>query len=202
MKPSTLPEHHPHLVPSEQALKDCRARLEDVYADYTENVSPDNMAMSLESASYILWTCEQLTPASAVDFGSGFTSYVLRSAVENVWSVDDDAAWLARTGQFLEHNNLSVSSLVLIDDYKKTFGNLKHDVVVYDFSRGEMRDNNFQFAIDQIASGGVGIMDDAHHTEHSRSMHRACALRRYDLFGLQDWTEDSYGRFAGIVVVP
>ncbi len=198
MTDSTLAEFHPEYVPGEGDLAVVAEELHDAYQDYTKHVSPANMAMSLEACSYILWAARKLDVTSAADFGSGFTSYVLRLVCDDVWSVDDSPEWLEWTARFLNRHGRQTGNLTIWDDYKQL--DLAHDVIVYDFSSGEMRDANFNFAIGQLRPGGIGIMDDANHQGHQTSMYKAAHANRFDLFGLQDWTKDYVNRFAALVV--
>lgn len=201
MSDSTLYQVYPHLVPTPAGLAEATARLEDAYQDYVKHVSPPQMCIALETSAYILWAAEQLPKInSAVDFGSGFTSYVLRLICDDVWSVDDSPEWLEWTQRFLERHDRKQGTLAHWDDYKATA--FTHDLVVYDFSSGQMRDDNFQFAIGQLGPGGIAVLDDANHEGHQRSMYKAARKYRYGLFGLQDWTRDFYRRFAALVVVP
>lgn len=195
---SILHLHHPELVPTETDLKEARARLEVPYHDYTLHVSPPQMAIALETAAYTLWVSQRITLRSAVDFGSGFTSYVLRLVCDDVWSVDDSPEWLDWTRTFLDRYRQDTSQLVTWNDYRTR--DLTHDLVVYDFSCGQMRDDNFDFAVGQLRAGGIGVMDDANHQDHQTSMHKAARKHGYGLFGLQDWTRDQYHRFAALIV--
>lgn len=200
-----LHKSYPWLVPTDTDLKNATASLEDAYQDYIKHVSPSQMTIALETSAYILWAAGRVQerlerPIVGIDYGSGFTSYVLRKACGRVWSVDDSSEWLEWTRRFLERHDVYNNRLCLWDD--DDYRAQSPDVVVYDFSSGEMRDNNFQFAIGQVAPGGIAILDDANHEGHQKSMHAAAKKFGYDLFGLQDWTRDYYKRFAAMVVVP
>lgn len=191
---------YPHLVPTKEDLAAATAELEPAYQDYVKHVSPAQMAIALETAAYILWAASRIQVRSAVDFGSGFTSYVLRLVCDDVWSVDDSPEWLLWTQRFLARHGQANGQLVTWDDYKTQ--ELHHDLVVYDFSSGEMRDANFAHAIGQLNRGGIAVLDDANHQGHQTSMHKAARHYGYDLFGLQDWTRDFFRRFAALVVAP
>jgi predicted O-methyltransferase YrrM len=200
MTDSTLHVHHPELTPTTDELAVVRKELQSAYDDYTRHVSPQQMAIALETATYTLWAARQIGARSAVDFGSGFTSYVLRQVCDDVVSVDDSPEWLEWTKGFLSRYGYTDARVEVWDDYKQT--DRKVDLVVYDFSGGAMRDDNFQFAVGQIASGGIGIMDDANHEEHQKSMRAAAQHYRYELFGLQDYTRDWFRRFAALIIAP
>jgi hypothetical protein len=200
MSDSTLHLHHPELVPTDDDLAAARERLVPAYIDYTTHVSPENMAMSIDACAYILFAAEQVKPTSAADFGSGFTSYVLRLVCDDVWSVDDSPEWLEWTRRFLDRHGVDTGHLSAWSEYQHTAHH--HDLVVYDFSSGLIRDTHFEFAVGQIAPGGIGIADDMNHTGHQLSFHNACRKHKYDVFGLQDWTRDVHRRFCALVVAP
>jgi hypothetical protein len=194
----SLADLYPHLAPTEEDLEKARVRLEDAYRDYVAHVSSAQMAISLETASFILWVCEAQGAATAVDFGSGFTSYVLRFAGCDTTSVDDSPEWLHWTRLFLERHDQHNGSLIRFDDYKPR----PVDVVVYDFSGGQLRDDHFVTAIAQIGPGGVAVLDDAQFDVHQKAMRRAVTRYRYDLFGLEGYTKDYFARYAALVVRP
>lgn len=195
---TVLPSTHPRLWPTDEDLRGARSRLERAYNDYVCHVSPAQMAISLETAAYVLWLAQRLDAKTAIDFGSGFTSYVLRVAGCNTCSVDDSPEWLAWTERFLARYDCRHGAISLWGEFVPG----KADVVVYDFSSGQMRDDHFTTAVAEIAPGGVAVLDDAQHSGHQQSMHKACAHFGYDLFGLQDITKDYYGRYAALVVRP
>lgn len=196
-----LAQAHPNLCPTDEDLKHCRNRLERAYGDYTAHVSPANMAMSLESCAYIMWLALQLDVKRAIDFGSGFTSYVLRVVCDDVVSVDDSPEWLAWTHTFLERHNMHHGRLVLWDDFEPA-DQTEFGLVVYDFSAGNIRDEHFMDAVAAIAPGGVGVMDDAMHVNHQKSMRDAALAFGYEMCGVEDWTRDEYSRYAAIIIRP
>ena len=194
----SLADHYPHLAPTEQDLEKAADRLDTAYRDYVAHISPARMAISQETAAYILWVCEAQGAATAIDFGSGFTSYVLRFAGCDTISVDDSPEWLHWTGTFCDRYDQTDGRLVLFDDFRPR----RADVVVYDFGGGQLRNDHFVTAIAQIGPAGIGILDDANFDIHRKAMHRACSRFHYDLFSLEDWTRDWYDRYAALVVRP
>jgi predicted O-methyltransferase YrrM len=194
----TLAEHYPHLAPTDEDLEKAADRLDTAYRDYVAHISPARMAISQETAAYILWACETQGAATAVDFGSGFTSYVLRYAGCDTVSVDDSPEWLHWTGTFLERYEQTNGQLVLFDHFRPR----PVDVVVYDFGGGQLRNDHFVTAIAQIGRGGIAILDDAHFENHQKAMRRAVVRYHYDLFSLEDYTRDWFDRYAALVVRP
>ncbi len=189
-------------IPEEADLEKARDRLFDAYRDYVAHVSPAQMAISLETATYVLWAAEKLgseiwgRPFTAVDFGSGFTSYVLRFAGCDTISVDDSSEWLHWTEVFLNRYGLTEGRLCLLDEFRP----VQADLVVYDFGSGQLRDDHFMTALAQIAPGGIGILDDANHPLHQKAMKRAAEKFNYSLYGIGGLTTDWQGRFAALVV--
>ncbi len=193
----SIKEAHPMLVPASLARE--IEELEQPYADYTAHVSPDSMAIAHATSAYILWLCRVLRPASVCDFGSGFTSYVLRYYGEcEVVSVDDHPDWIGWTSKYLERMGYAPDGLMMFDEYMRT--DLQHDLIVYDFSNGNVREANFGMALDRLISEGVAVFDDAQHGGHQARMLEECAARRFDLCSAHEFTKDRYGRFAAVAV--
>lgn len=196
---------HPRLAPGIDVEDFAAYRLRDAYQDYTTHVSPAQMAMSLASCSYIYWLCLTTDARRVADFGSGFTSYVLREYARNVYydveviSVDDSVEWLGWTAGFLSRHGFDETGLVgwstVKADPPKDL-----DLIVYDFSSGPVRDDHFGFALDCLGPTGVAVFDDAQHVGHQERMRAECVARRYDLFDLGEWTKDESGRFAALAV--
>ncbi len=198
----TLEAAYPQLVPTDTELKEARDELLDAYMDYVTHVSPYVMAISLETSAYILWAARATGATSAIDFGSGFTSYVLRCALDDVWSLDDSAEWLAWTNRFLERYGKSHVGRLCEWKFVRYFDPSPRDFVVYDFSGGDMREKYFGYAMQMIAPGGIAILDDAQHPEHQKTMHQEAREQRCDIFGLREWTCDSVDRYAALIVRP
>ena len=94
-----------------------RRDLAAAHAAYTSSVSSPDMAVSLETASYLLAACRIMQPASILDLGSGFSSYTLRTYARDakvacaVTTVDDEPAWLERSREFLHAQGLDARGL-------------------------------------------------------------------------------------------
>ena len=81
-------------------------RLLAPYLEYVTNVSSSGWAASLEVSALLYALADELQPAVMADYGSGFSSYVLRRwAADNpavgsvVISLDASPEWLAVTGR-------------------------------------------------------------------------------------------------------
>lgn len=171
-------------------IAEVSGELAEFYDFYTTYVSMAQMAISLETAAYIGVLAR--TAGSAVDFGSGFTSYVLRRYCDDVWSVDDSDEWLENTRVYLNGRDVTTDQLVLIDDYPSA----QHDLVVYDYAGGETRDALYGFAFSQIAPGGTIVLDDMQWDSHAENAESAATEAGMELFSCKSWTLDRFGRFA------
>lgn len=198
----TLADVRPDLVPPSMDIRD---ELVGVYDEYTRDVSPDNMAVSVLVASYLLYLCRSLKATHVADFGSGFTSYTLaKYATEvdepvTVTSVDDNEEWLGKTKTFIEARGLR-SNLTMWYDYQDA--DIHHDVACYDLGSGATREAGMELVARRTRPGGVVLLDDAMHYSHRVAMERVARKFKWDLFFLQDDTTDYYGRFAALLVRP
>jgi len=175
-------------------MADVRAELAEPYDYYTTYVSMAQMAISLETATWVGVLAR--SASSAVDFGSGFTSYVLRKYCPNVWSVDDSPEWLEYTRAFLNSRRVKTEQLVLMDDYPPA----ERDLVVYDFAGGETRNEGFMFAFSQVSPGGTIVVDDMQFDAHADHAREAAEVAGMDLRSAKSWTLDAFGRFASYAV--
>jgi len=182
------------VIPTDELLAEAKSQIWAAYEDYTNTVSEKGMAIGLRSAAFIYVLCDTLKPARMVDFGSGFTSYVLRLFPGTVVSVDDSPEWLDKTRDFLARHDMPTDGLVLIDDFKPA----RFDFIVYDYAGGDTRDRKYGWVTDMLEDGGVIYYDDAHHDSHRAHMHSACAARQMNLFGLVEATKDDYGRYGAV----
>ena len=198
---SALEEAHPELVPPIQALLKCRQLIEDAYADYVTHVSPPQMAISLETASYLLWLARHLRPARTADYGSGFTSYVLRCFRDSdVVSVDSEASWLRWSQQFSERWRVERLGAIWVTHNELPATPAEFGLVCYDYGSGQFREDNMPVALDSLGPNGICVFDDAQHYGHQMRMREECAKRRYELIDLSEFTKDQYGRFAALAI--
>jgi predicted O-methyltransferase YrrM len=157
------------------------------------------MAVSLETSAVLLALCRVERVSSAIDLGSGFSSYVLRAWAKEaeceVVSVDDNPEWLGRTGEFLMAQGLRSDHLVLWPDYPGR----QFDLVFHDLASGALRESAMP------AAAGLGrrmvVFDDAQHAGHRRAMTQACAGAGLELYSLRALTLDSIHRYAMIGVL-
>lgn len=190
---------HPELIPADEALLEAHQQIATAYRGYVRNVSPRQMAISYETACYVYALCKMRRPARIIEFGSGFSSYMLRRYQTTtdgcaVVSVDDSAEWLRWSAQFCETHGLEADGFHLWPDYPPG----PYDLVVYDFGSGEFRNEHFATATALVAPDGLIVYDDAQHVAHHAHMRQACAARRMDLFSVEEWTLDEWSRFAAV----
>jgi predicted O-methyltransferase YrrM len=186
-------EVKPDFYPTDEQLEYATGLLAAAYDEYTRTVSDKGMAIGLPSAAFIYVLCDTLQPARMVDFGSGFTSYLLRLFPGDVISVDDDPEWLDKTRLFLDKYEVSTDGLQLIDEFRPA----RFDLILYDYAGGETRNRKYGWVTDMLNPGGVIFYDDAHHDGHRSYMMQACETRHMGLWRAQE-TTDTYGRFGAL----
>lgn len=171
--------------------------LPGVYAEYCRDVSKATMALSLETTMLLWQSCDAIDAANVADFGSGWSSYVLRRWAQQregvtVTSVDDDAEWMQNTVRFLKRHELTGGEMMLWDDYRVAPTG-PHDVILHDLGGGKMRESTMPIVAAQVAVGGMAIFDDAHHEGHRRAMRRMDD--RFDWIDVRRASMDRWGRF-------
>lgn len=177
--------------------------LKPYYKDYTSHVSPDGMAISLELASFILTFCQLIKPRTIADLGSGFSSFVFRYYAANapfginVWSVDDDTIWLAKTRKFLSANKVSTKNLLPFSRFQKM--HQKYDLVLHDMGTMEMRLETVSFAIRLASSGGFIILDDMQLPMYAPTPKKIIKKSGFTAYSTRQYTKDRYGRFSYVV---
>ncbi len=201
MEKHSLAEKYSAILPTEDDLADATKRLDDAYNEYVRHVSPAVMTISLPTSAFILALCERLDVSRAVDFGSGFTSYVLRSAVPEVFSVDDSLEWLTWTRGFLDRHHQPTAGVWTWDEFK-AYTHEPFDLVVYDFSNGQTRLDNCHYALTQLRKGGVCVFDDCQQEPVQKAIANAAREAECDVFGLREWTLDTFHRYAALAVIP
>lgn len=186
-------------LPTESDLAAASVDLRMAYESYVSEVSSPGWAVSFETSCVLLALCRASKVTSALDLGSGFSSYVLRLwATEQgatVASVDDAPNWLASTSGFLEKHGLEASRLTLWDDRPSE----EFDLVFHDFASGRRREEAMAYAL--AHSRRFVIFDDAQHAGHRRAMERVCKEAGVDLFSLSSLTMDEKRRFAMMAVL-
>jgi predicted O-methyltransferase YrrM len=188
----------------EEFARPIRAALLPHYEHYVSRVSLGWMAVSLELAVFLAALCRVLRPGRLVDLGSGFSSFVFRryqaeaEPPPEVWSVDDSAGWLERTGRFLEGQGLPSANLATWQDFVGQ-GPGRFDLVLHDLGSLRVRRATLPQALDLVAPGGVAVLDDVHYGSIRRHALRVLRERGLTPHGLGAPTRDCYGRYALLV---
>jgi predicted O-methyltransferase YrrM len=156
------------------------------------------MAASLETTAVLLALCRAERVTSAIDLGSGFSSYVLRRWAREadcvVFSVDDDPVWLTRTKEFLDGHDLPGGDLCLWP----ALPNRTFELVFHDLANGARREEAMATALQ--ASSRLVIFDDAQHRGHRAAMKTACAGAGARLYSLRALTVDWMKRYSMLAI--
>lgn len=182
-----------------------RAALAVEHARYCREISSEKMAADLGFSTFLQLWCLANKPKRVVDLGSGFTSYVLRRYAKaaggcEVWSVDDDAAWLGRTADYLAEMKQDGSRVMVWGDFIKSAPR-DFDLVVHDAGSMQFRADNLGAALDLARSGGLVLLDDVHRFEYRAHALELLAARGYKFLSVRA-LRDSYGRYPYAVFKP
>jgi len=196
--------HLLHLQHFNKHANEMRQKLQPYYEDYVSSVSKDDQAISLELAVFLAVLCDILKPKYIVDFGSGFSSFVLRFYMKNainkpvVWSVDDSAEWLNKTNLFLIKHGVSNNNLVDWDSFIKQ-NKVKFDLILNDFSVMETRRQRFHEILSVVAHNGVVILDDMHKFDFAEYVRKSLREYSFKHYSLRLFTKDRFGRYSTIL---
>ncbi len=181
--------------------RSARAELAPVYECYVSQVSSPEMAVSLETACLLAVLCEALEPARVLDLGSGFSSYVLRRAAQRhagrVVSVDDDARWLRRSGDFLREQGLAATGLFEWERFRASTE--RFELVFHDLGSMERRREVLPEVLERVAEGGVLVLDDVHKAEYAEAVRALLAGRPHRCLDLRALVQDRFGRHAWLL---
>jgi predicted O-methyltransferase YrrM len=175
---------------------------------YTATVSEAMMAASLETAAFVCFAVDALGARTVADFGSGFSSVALRAHAQRraeltVWSVDDDAFWLEKTGAFLRRHGLNYERMLNWPDFAAGAGPHSLDVILHDLGDMRTRRRVLPTLWEHLAPGGVMILDDMH-----KPIYRQAALRfsaeqtaqnGAGSYSLRAITADRFARYAWLM---
>jgi len=195
----------PWLAEVTQHVAPCRRRLRGRHSQYTDFVSNPGNALSLQSSALVFALCEVLRPASILDLGSGFSSYIVSTYQAEsseqvlVRSVDDSSEWLARTSDYLELTGLPTGGLCSLVQFEES-GCGVFDLVIYDLGSMETRKRWLKNALMCVRPAtGVALIDDCHVGDFANDVLTAVRERGgrcHDVAGL---TRDRFGRRSFLV---
>jgi predicted O-methyltransferase YrrM len=198
----------PELEP--ELLAAARRELAPYHARYPREVSTGPaMAISLELASFLLAVCRRRRPARLVDLGSGFSSFVFRlyqagdPRDPEVWSVDDDDAWLERTAMYLRGHGLGTDRLVGLDAFLRS-EEAGFDLAVHDLNaiNSPARAELLPTALELVAPEGVVVIDDLNGYPYRTRVRVACREAGLTLVNLRAHLLDERRRYPGAAVAP
>lgn len=170
------------------------------YQRYVTEVSRPVHAISLQLAFYLWELLAARSPARVADLGSGFSSYVLRlfarecAPALEVWSVDDDPAWLARTRSFLEAEGLDTDQTLLWQDLTE----VSCDLVLHDLGSMTTREETLPKALSLVRADGIIVLDDVHFPRYRAHVEQTLAAYGARYESVEEDTLDLLGRFSWV----
>jgi len=174
------------------------------YAQYVNEISSADMAASLELAAFLYGVCKLREYTKVLDLGSGLSSFVLRlyasetSGVQ-VYSVDDDPAWLLKTKVFLERHQLDVSNLLTVNQFFDS-NESGFDCILHDLNFVEVRINYIDKVIALAKQNGLIILDDVHKPDYRYQALKIVERTASRVYSLEPVTIDNYYRYSYGVV--
>jgi predicted O-methyltransferase YrrM len=191
----------PQLAPLPAEWHELRDAIAPAYDRYVNEVSAPGYAASLEASTLLYHVCRVIRARSALDLGSGFTSYVLRRYAReapydvDVVSVDSDPDWLTKTADFLRENDCSAAGLVTWEHFQSLEPVQAHDVVFHDL-HGDLREDATPLVIAHVAPSGVIMVDDTQRVTLRRRVLDEGFAAGFTFYDVRDWTVDSIGRWS------
>lgn len=175
------------------------------YHEYITGVSTSAMAVSIHSARVLYMLCEATKPETALDLGSGFSSFILRMYARDcghamtVYSVDDHGDWLQATRDYLENQNVSNEHCYELSDFKAA-DTPKFDLTFHDMGNMATRTRELGMALDGASDRGVVLVDDMHDRRYGRYASGLAQDKGMTVLSMREFTLDDIGRFSGLVV--
>ena len=183
-------------------LARAKYQLLPAWSDYVAEVSTVDWAVSLETASYLLWLIRRLKPTSLLDTGSGFSSYVFRRYQREeqesrvaVVSVDDSPEWLEATRTFLKNHQLSTDGVMSVVEFER-LTDASFDFVFHDIASKELRVAMLPALLATARPEAPIVVDDGQSQQVREGVRDAVrgTDRRY--YSLRLYTLDEIERFA------
>jgi predicted O-methyltransferase YrrM len=179
-------------------------KLKPYYSEYVNHISSPEMAASMELAGFMYTLCKANQYKKVLDLGSGLSSFIFRLYAKEtlgveVYSVDDDAAWLTKTRGYLEQHHLDTNNMFTLQQ----FVDLKEsgfDCILHDLNFVEVRIQYVDFVFRSAKKNGLIIMDDVHKMDYRFALLKKLKSLEASCFTLRDMTKDNFGRFAYAVL--
>jgi SAM-dependent methyltransferase len=185
------------------------------YEWYIQRVSRKDMAVSLEASLWLYYILENYginRSPRVIDFGSGFSSYVIRLYKRNnlntkVYTVDDSQVWLYKTHEFLVDKKVNSDNLFFWGNIRRGEHNKEldgqFDFVFYDMGTMDVRRLSFDLVKKRFFTKDktLFIADDLHHGTYRNYLEGYVkdngVITMYDV---KQHTLDSYGRYMAVIV--
>jgi predicted O-methyltransferase YrrM len=174
--------------------------LKKYYDMYVKEISSADMAASLELAVFMFTICKLNNYKKLLDLGSGLSSFVFRLyAKENsdveVYSLDDDAAWLEKTKSFLQQHQLDVKNMYTLEQFLK-LNEGAFDCILHDLNFVEVRINYIERIMKMVSQNGIVILDDVHKPDYLFALLTKLNTLHTKVYNVKPLTSDVYGRFS------
>jgi predicted O-methyltransferase YrrM len=181
-----------------------KKKLRPYYEHYIRDISRADMAASLELAAFIFSLCKINQFKKVLDMGSGLSSFIFRLYAKenpgvNVFSIDDDAAWLEKTKGFLEHYRLDTKNMYTLNEFLKK-EDKAFDCILHDLNFVEVRINYVEKLMELSKQNGLVIFDDVHKPDYLFALLIKLKNFKSSIYNMKPVTVDSYGRFSLAVV--
>lgn len=178
--------------------------LETHYKKYTEEISFDYMAVSLETATFLLTICQIKKPNAILDLGSGFSTFMFnlykKEAAHSVevWSIDDSRKWLNKTRLWLSKKNISSPNLLSWKEFQK-LKPVPFDIIFHDLGDMQLRLHTLPQILTLLSPAGLAILDDLQFPFYEPEAKNIIKMNNYKLYSIRKYTKDRFGRYASIV---
>ena len=176
-------------------LTTIKDEIENDYKFYCKNISKYGHPMSLESIYWIIDFLNKNKFNKIADFGSGFSSYIIRKFCDcEIYSYDTDGQWLKKTVDYLNIKNLSTDNMILyeIGKVEKDF-----DFIIWDLGNKNFRRSEFLKNIENFENT-ICLIDDCHDNRYITMCRNLRDKKGYQLEEIKE-VKDEFGRYVSIV---
>ena len=173
--------------------------LDKEYDYYINNESMDGMPISVETAKFMYYLCNQCKFKTLMDRGSGFSSFILRLYASeqdfpvDVFSIDTDPDWIEKTKAYLDLRNLNTDNFYIWDDFYRNRKDIRFDFILED-AKFELRITTYNQFIKLINADGVILWDDANHNSHKPIILSCAKELGFKVIDIKNLTVDKFGR--------
>lgn len=177
-----------------------RTMLAPLRDEYTQNVSPDSMTLSLEAAAVVCALAEARGITNILDLGSGFSSAAFRRAIKNVdiASVDTSEDWLEKTRSFLETHGMDhVGTLRTWKEQQRVPH--RYQLLVHDAGDIDFRTQVLPRVWQMTRPGSYVAFDDMHVEGYVNAVRKLLHRRWIQRFNVGQLSRDSFGRHMWLI---